>query len=185
MGTRRCSPAGPRSAERSPLPRMCAASPERSVSGGKPMHSSRKSMTLPAGYCPSLDRVASAARGPRRAPMLPPRARISWLFLLAVGLACHSAKSQASAPPARLPRAQAHVPRERHCDVLHYAVALELFPEEKRIEAACRVRFTPLAEPVRAPELDLVGLAVDGIRDERGRALTFERERGALTIALA
>jgi aminopeptidase N len=66
-----------------------------------------------------------------------------------------------------------------------YAIELELEPEQRAIRAECRVRLQPMAAPLREVDLDLVGLDVAGVADERGRALAFRRADGTLAISLA
>lgn len=84
------------------------------------------------------------------------------------------------------PSERAHAPRERVMDVLAYEIELELLPESRAIRAACRVRLRPLsARTLRAVELDLVGLTVESVVDQRGRALSFAHEDGTLAIQLA
>jgi aminopeptidase N len=86
----------------------------------------------------------------------------------------------------RFPRERSHAPRERSFDVLAYGIELEILPEERAIQATCRVRLAPLAG-VRCERvvLDLVGLAVAGVSDGEGRALDFEHADGKLAIRLA
>jgi aminopeptidase N len=105
-------------------------------------------------------------------------------LVLTVAPACRAALR---ATPARLafPLERAHAPRERTFDVLSYAIALELLPETRAIRAECRVRLRPLGAALGEVRLDLVGLAVEGVEDGRGRALGFRRQDGCLAIELA
>ncbi len=117
-------------------------------------------------------RRRSAGSYPRRLP---------WLLCVLAVLACRAPQDSADAPATL----RAHAPRERRFDVLAYEIDLELLPEARAIRAECRVRLRPLARPLERVELDLVGLAVESVRDEAGRALAFRHERGVLATELA
>ena len=105
------------------------------------------------------------------------------LVLAALGGACRAARDARSALD--FPRARPHAPRESACDVRSYALELELLPEARSIRAECRVRLRALARPLAEVRLDLVGLEVEGARDERGRALAFRHADGVLALELA
>src|SRR5262249_9444181 len=107
------------------------------------------------------------------------------LALVLVSTAACRAGRQAATSALELPQACPHGPRPGVFDVLAYAIDVELLPEERSIRAECRVRLRPLAREVRTVELDLVGLRVDGVRDEHGHELAFTRDDGRLAIRLA
>ncbi|MEQ1893999.1 MAG: hypothetical protein ABL998_15770, partial [Planctomycetota bacterium] len=102
------------------------------------------------------------------------------LCLLALG-AC-----RANGPGSSSFVLRAHAPRVAPFDVLHYELALALEPASRSLTAEARIELAAL--PGSAPtevELDLVGLAVDAVTDEHGRALAFERTHDTLAIELA
>jgi len=83
------------------------------------------------------------------------------------------------------PSARAHSPRECPFDVLSYTIELELLPETRAIRAECTVRLRALEVELDEVELDLVGLVVDGVEDERGRPLELHSQSGTIAIELA
>src|SRR5688572_8453346 len=105
--------------------------------------------------------------------------------LAALALACAAGRGATRA--GGIPLAQAHAPRVADFDVLSYRIELELLPEERAIRAECGVRLAALAErgTLRAVELDLAGLVVEGVRDGAGRELAFRRDGAELRIELA
>jgi len=104
---------------------------------------------------------------------------------LVLGLVLAACRAPGPGLAGGLPRARAHEPRERDFDVQHEALTLALFPEERRIEGACRVRFESTVAALAELRLDLVGLEVAGVQDEHGRALTYTHAQGELAITLA
>ncbi|MFN9785242.1 MAG: M1 family aminopeptidase [Planctomycetia bacterium] len=70
-------------------------------------------------------------------------------------------------------------------DVEHYSIELALHPERRAIEGACRVRLWSKESRVDEVVLDLDGLEVRGVRDERGAQLEFEHAGDKLAIRLA
>jgi aminopeptidase N len=120
----------------------------------------------------------------RRRVFSPLLALVLWTSSLALVPAC---RAQTLRGPGGLafPRERAHEPRERVFDVLAYALELELLPETRSVRAACGVRLRGLEGALDEVELDLVGLTVEGVADERGRALAFRRADGRLAIELA
>ncbi len=114
----------------------------------------------------------------------PVRSLAALLGLLLLPLACRSARWQRPARPL-FPRAEAHEPRERSYDVLHYALDLTLLPQERRIEGECRIRLQPMQDPLHEVRLDLVGLAVRGVSDGGGRELSFTHDGTTLLVQLA
>jgi aminopeptidase N len=108
---------------------------------------------------------------------------------LAAGLAtgCESIQQGLQREPTPRPRfatlAEHPVP-DRGYDVEHYAIDLVLHPELRRIEGACRIRYAPLASGLDEVVLDLDGLDVHDVRDQRERSLTFTREGDELRVRL-
>jgi len=99
-------------------------------------------------------------------------------LLTVLALACRAPE------PALSARERPYRPRERTYDVQHYAIALELYPEERRIEAECRVQLVSLEESLASVNLDFAGLTVEAVHDREGRALAFERSGEELSVEL-
>lgn len=78
------------------------------------------------------------------------------------------------------PPAVDHPPREPEFDVEHYALDLELFPAERRLEGACTVRLFALERPLDVLAFDLLGLDVRDVVDDRGHSLAFEHSGATL-----
>jgi len=76
----------------------------------------------------------------------------------------------------------AHEPRRVDFDVEHYALELELFPAERRIEGACTLRLFTLERALAEVELDLRDLEVSGVEDGRGQPVEFEHDAGKLRL---
>ncbi len=109
-------------------------------------------------------------------------------FVCAAAAACRSSTpNETAAARFRLgaPEAVDHPPRALAIDVEHYALDIELDPQARSLMATCRVRFWPATESLSFVELDLEGLDVLAVSDERGRALTFDHTSGVLRIELA
>jgi aminopeptidase N len=89
-------------------------------------------------------------------------------------------------PPRQLPVSVAtpHPLRECAYDVEHYALELEILPEQRRVRGTCRIRLWPREAALGTVDLDLEDLEVAAVRDERGRPLAFEQRPGTLRIAL-
>ncbi|MFT5050931.1 MAG: aminopeptidase N [Chlamydiales bacterium] len=68
-------------------------------------------------------------------------------------------------------------------DVEHYALDLELFPAEQRLEGACTIRLIADGDGPRRLDLDLNGLEVTQVLDEHARPLEFVHAEGRLSIA--
>lgn len=83
------------------------------------------------------------------------------------------------------PLAVAHPPRALALDVENYALDIELDPLSRSLTATCRVRLWPTVDPLHVVELELEGLDVGSVADERGRALVFGHTQGVLRIELA
>ncbi len=73
---------------------------------------------------------------------------------------------------------------DRGYDVEHYALELELFPELRRIEGSCTVRFLSTASSLQEITLDLAGLEVQGVHDSQGRPLAFQHAGSSLRVDL-
>lgn len=99
-------------------------------------------------------------------------------FALACAMAPRSERSQAQAANGAEPV------KSRGYDVEHYAIDLELFPAERRIQGSCRVRLAPSVAELPEVALDLQGLSVSAVRDASGADLAFTREKNLLRIAL-
>ncbi len=110
------------------------------------------------------------------------------LAAVAFGAACRSGAHRdefASAAVLGAPEATAHAPRELSIDVEHYALDIELDPATRSLSATCRIRLWPAGDALSAVDLDLEGLDVRTVRDDRGRALAFDHARGVLRVELA
>jgi len=72
---------------------------------------------------------------------------------------------------------------ERDVDALHYALDLQLHPEERRLTGTARVTFSA-RRALTELRLDLVGLTATSARAEDGRALAFRHSEGELVVTL-
>jgi len=70
-------------------------------------------------------------------------------------------------------------------DVQHYAIELALAPQTRTIEGSCRVRLQAVAPGQNRVVLDLAGLEVRSVRDDKGRDLPYEHKGEKLEILLA
>jgi aminopeptidase N len=111
--------------------------------------------------------------------------RTAALFLLACAGPEGGRGAEPGSASALFAPAREHGPRESPIDVEHYALALELDPAGRSIAGTCRVRLWAAREPQATVALDLVGLAVASVHDERGTALDFTHADGVLGIELA
>lgn len=73
---------------------------------------------------------------------------------------------------------------DRGYDVEHYALDLELFPDERRIQGTCRIRLVATGAELAQVELDLQGLHVTTVRDPDGVELGFAHVGRLLTVQL-
>ncbi|MDZ4772155.1 MAG: M1 family aminopeptidase [Planctomycetota bacterium] len=69
-------------------------------------------------------------------------------------------------------------------DVEHYAIAIQLDPLERAIEATCTLRVWATHEPLKHVDLQLVGLAVSSVTDRASRDLKFDRQGDRFTVEL-
>jgi aminopeptidase N len=77
------------------------------------------------------------------------------------------------------------VARRPAFDVEHYRIELTLNPAERSLEGECRVRLWPTQDGLQQVELDLQGLQVREVRDERARVLAHTHEGDRLRVQLA
>src|SRR5690349_12671229 len=68
-------------------------------------------------------------------------------------------------------------------DVEHYAIALDIDPARRAIEAGCTIRLWPASEPaarrddpVTVVDLSLDGFDIRSVTDAAGRALVWSRD---------
>jgi aminopeptidase N len=113
--------------------------------------------------------------------MLPPRLASALLAGLVLG-ACAGLPASTAPSLSRPQRDLAS--RQVPFDVEHYAIELALHPERRAIEGTCRVRLWAKEQRVAEVVLDLLGLEVRGIVDERGARLAFEHAGDKLAIRL-
>jgi aminopeptidase N len=106
----------------------------------------------------------------------------TWVLVLALATGC---KGLPLPPhPGPIGAAPARETADRGCDVLHYALDLEVRPRTKEIEGSCRIQFASTIEGLREVVLDLEGLVVRGIRDPQGRELAYTRDGTDLRVVL-
>jgi len=92
-------------------------------------------------------------------------------LLLLVLCACRGAGGSAGGQPhpgAEDSASQMHGLPVAELDVEHYRLELELFPQQRRIVGECTIRLFASGAGARSLELDLVGLDVIEVLDERG-----------------
>ncbi len=111
-------------------------------------------------------------------PRLVPALCAGLLFAACAGLPASKAPSF-SRPQREL------VSRQVPFDVEHYAIELALHPERRAIEGTCRVRLWATEARVEEVVLDLQGLEVRSVVDDRGARLAFEHAGDKLEIRLA
>ncbi|MFT7485414.1 MAG: aminopeptidase N [Candidatus Paceibacteria bacterium] len=80
--------------------------------------------------------------------------------------------------------ARSHDPRTEPVDVEHYSLELWLDPEERSIEGRCRIGYRVVDQLLNRFELDLAGLEVKAVTNERGHPLDFEHDGEKLRIEL-
>ncbi|MEY2746686.1 MAG: Aminopeptidase [Planctomycetota bacterium] len=110
--------------------------------------------------------------------------RLASAFLAALALGACAGLPASKAPSLSRPQREL-ASRQVPFDVEHYAIELALHPQRRAIEGTCRVRLWSKAERVDLVVLDLLGLEVRGVVDERGARLAFEHEGDKLSIRLA
>ncbi len=123
--------------------------------------------------------------GRRRAARAPAAAGALAALLLA---ACGSAPEPRVAtrgPVLAVPPAVPHPPRTADVDAGHYSLDLAVLPRTRALQGLCTVRLHALRGGVERVELDLVGLLVGSVTDDRGRNLLFDHEDGKLRVTLA
>ncbi|MEY4774014.1 MAG: hypothetical protein RIT40_1049, partial [Planctomycetota bacterium] len=98
-------------------------------------------------------------------------------LLLGVALLAAACTSTPAFQPAR-----EIVARRPAFDVEHYRIELTLNPAERSLEGECRVRLWPTQDGLQQVELDLQGLQVREVRDERERVLAHTHEGDRLRV---
>lgn len=67
-------------------------------------------------------------------------------------------------------------------DVEHYLLDVQLFPKQRRIEGECTIRLFATGDGPRTLDLDLEGLDVIDVVDDRSRPLEFVHDNGQLSV---
>lgn len=101
---------------------------------------------------------------------------------LALGLAAFLGCAAPKPIALEIPPLERHLPRTSPVDIEHYALKLALDPRARSLAGECRIRFHPRHDLVQVLELDLDTLEVESVRDEEGRAVSFERRPGVLAL---
>ncbi len=106
-------------------------------------------------------------------------------FSLALGLvACHAPARHATEGPAFAgqPAPRALERRASPIDVERYSLEIELLPAERALRGRERLRFVARQGALGTIELDLAGLAVSSVRDEREAPLDFRQSGERLEV---
>jgi aminopeptidase N len=123
--------------------------------------------------------------GPRRSAAFRPTRDLALSLGLAGALgalgACRAAGNRSALHPAQF---QA-VPESAPMDVLHYAIDLRLDPRALALDGTCTLRFEPRGPDLIQLPLELAGLQVSGVVDERGRQLSYTHDGERLIVNLA
>jgi len=101
--------------------------------------------------------------------------------ILLAGIALHGCATESSGI-ARFPRH--HPPRVEDVDAVHYALDLEIHPEQRAFEGSCTVSMLATAGGVAVVSLDLVELEVRSVVEPGGVPLEFRRDGGKLVVEL-
>ncbi len=117
-----------------------------------------------------------------RRTSFPARAVVLGLAPAFLALACAFTPRPAGSPARAAEEAESR--RNPGYDVQHYAIDLELFPAERRIQGSCTVRLAASGAELSEVVLDLQGLVVTSVRDASGAELAFSRTGELLSIAL-